>query len=61
MLGIPFVLEEHAKDIKEEETPKCGVWRKTHKKMTGNCPGGPVVKTLSFQCRGCGFDSWLGN
>ena len=23
-------------------------------------PGGPVVKTL-FQCRGCGFDPWLGN
>ena len=20
-------------------------------------PGGPVVKTLSFQCRGCGLDS----
>ena len=24
-------------------------------------PGGPVVKTLSFQCRGHGFDPWLGN
>ena len=24
-------------------------------------PGGPMVKILCFQCRGCGFNSWLGN
>ena len=24
-------------------------------------PGGPVVKTASFQCRGPGFDPWLEN
>ena len=24
-------------------------------------PGGPVVKTLCFQCRGHGFDPWSGN
>ena len=24
-------------------------------------PGGPVVKTLYFQCKGRGFDPWLGN
>ena len=24
-------------------------------------PGGPVVKTLPFQCKGHGFDLWLGN
>ena len=24
-------------------------------------PGGQVVKTLGFQCRGRGFDPWLGN
>ena len=24
-------------------------------------PGGPVVKTLHFHCRGHGFDAWLGN
>ena len=23
-------------------------------------PGGPVVKTLHFQCRGCGFHPWSG-
>ena len=24
-------------------------------------PGSPVVKTLSFQCRECGFNPWSGN
>ena len=24
-------------------------------------PGGPVVKTLCFHCRGRGFNPWLGN
>ena len=24
-------------------------------------PGGPMVKILCFQCRGCGINSWLGN
>ena len=24
-------------------------------------PGGPVVKTPSFQCRGHGFNPWSGN
>ena len=24
-------------------------------------PGGPVVRTLCFQCRGHRFDPWLGN
>ena len=24
-------------------------------------PGGPLVKTLRFQCRDLGFDPWLGN
>ena len=27
----------------------------------GDFPGGPVVKTLHFHCRGHGFDPWLGN
>ena len=29
------------------------------KRKEKESPGGPVVKT-SFQCRGCGFDPWLG-
>ena len=24
-------------------------------------PGGPVVKTLLVQCKGCGFDPWSGD
>ena len=27
----------------------------------GNFTGSLLVKTLCFQCRGCRFDSWLGN
>ena len=27
----------------------------------GDIPGGPVIKTLCFHCRGHGFDPWLGN
>ena len=31
-------------------------------KMKGkNFPGGAVVKTLSSQCRGPGFNPWSGN
>ena len=32
---------------------------KTH--ISWNFPGGPVVKTPCFHCRGLGFYSWLGN
>ena len=28
------------------------------KKQNRNFPGGPVVKTLHFYCRGHGFDLW---
>ena len=28
--------------------------------MGGTVPGGPVVKTWCFQCRGCGFDPLSG-
>ena len=27
----------------------------------GDFPGGPVVRTAHFHCRGYGFDPWLGN
>ena len=30
-------------------------------KYAWDFPGGPVVKTLRFHCRGRGFDPWLGN
>ena len=28
---------------------------------TGDFPHGPVAKTLCSQCRGTGFNPWLGN
>ena len=28
--------------------------------MTRNFPGGPMVKTSHFQCKGHGFDPWDG-
>ena len=28
---------------------------------SGNFPGGPVAKTLSYQCRWPGFNPWSGN
>ena len=31
------------------------------KQDEGNFLGGPVAKTLCYQCRGPGFDSWSGN
>ena len=31
------------------------------KEDVGDFPGGPVVKTPLFQCRGRGFDPWSGN
>ena len=33
----------------------------TLKEQEQGFPGGPVVKTLSFLCRGRGFDHWTGN
>ena len=29
-------------------------------KISEDFPGGPVVKTLHFHCRGRGFDPWSG-
>ena len=31
------------------------------KRMNRDFPGGPVVKTPLFQCRGRGFNPWSGN
>ena len=36
-------------------------WNKHEQCNVREFPGGPVVRTLSFQCRGPGFDPWLGN
>ena len=32
-----------------------------YKLLFRDFPGGPAVKTLSFHCRGHGFDPWSGN
>ena len=34
------------------------VFKNTHRR---GFPGGQVIRTLCFHCRGCGFHSWLGN
>ena len=31
------------------------------KRIQGDFPGGPVIKTLPFHCRGYGLDPWPGN
>ena len=46
--------------------PLLGIYLKKMKTLIqkGTCrdfPGGPVVKTLRFPCRGHGFDPWWGN
>ena len=37
------------------------VLRKSRAGVKGDFPGGPVVKTPCFQCRGHKFNPWLGN
>ena len=44
-----------------EKEEKNGRGRKEKKGGRVKFPGGPVVKTLSFQSRGREFDSWSGN
>ena len=39
-----------------------GCWNiKKQRLQEGDFPGGPVVKTLGFQCKGRRFDPWSGN
>ena len=44
-------------------TPGFGIWGRLVLKKGGYWafPGGPVVRTTDFHCRGHGFDPWLGN
>ena len=41
-------------------SPVCGHLPMSSK-FVEDFPGRPVVRTLHFQCRDCGFNSWLGN
>ena len=49
---------------KSNATQKCtlsGVDVGINHSISGDFPGGPMVKTPCFKCRGRGSDSWLGN
>ena len=53
------------------EGERTGKWRRwleedwililTVLRLMGEFPGGPVVRTPRFHCRGHGFDPWSGN
>ena len=45
----------------KKQVNKCSVWKIELKKENWDFPGGPVVKTPHFQCRGHGFSPWWGN
>ena len=55
-------------NISEELFEECDtmilklIWKIKGSRITKkDFPGGPVVKTPHFQCRGPGFNPWLGN
>ena len=57
--------EEFELDPKINVSPGAGIQIHDHKDVKRydywDFPGGPVVKTPSFQCRGPRFDPWSGN
>ena len=46
----------HVLDLPESPQPHVSI-----EQVRRDFPGGPVVKTLRFQCRGHMFDPWSGN
>ena len=55
---LDLILSEPFPDTLSKGNPhSCSVL----KPLLGDFPGGPVVKTQRVQCRGRGFDPWLGN
>ena len=49
-------------NIHEDKPVNKRIARRCIKKMpSGGFPGGPVVRALSFHCRGHWFDPWSGN
>ena len=63
-------LNVHQRSVKKESHSNSGPWRKdlrserelgSIKSICREFPGGPVVRTRSFHCRGPGFNPWLGN
>ena len=55
MISSPLLLEANHREGKSE------AGKESFKTWLGDFSGGPVVETLCFQCRGCGFDPWSGN
>ena len=53
------VIEE--RDRSHNRLNKIKLKKKKKKKKLRNFPGGPMAKTLRFQCRGPGFNLWSGN
>ena len=66
---ITFLLQRCVSDLEEmkicygrkaeRKTGQFPVWGIQNKDW--DLPGGPVVKTPCFQCRGCRCDAWSGN
>ena len=65
LLPVYSLAEQISKYIVVNENHISHCWRKgvTNKERgkARDFPGSPVVKTLSFHCRGHGFDPWSGN
>ena len=57
--GIDHLLESSHRGGWTPFCPQVGLVVKTDD--AEDFPGGPVVKTPCFQCRGLGFDPWSGN
>ena len=58
MKSSPLSLQLERKPMRSNKDP---MQPKKKKKPIRDFPGSPVVKMPHFQCRGHGFDPWLGN
>ena len=56
------VVERYCSIVTESQCEKMKkFWRYCTSTIPWDFPGGPVIKTLCFQCRGRRFDPWSGN
>ena len=65
-LGLHLCIIFRKERFSKQTKSICTIWHccPQHNSKAGQIwgfPGGPVVKILCFQCRGHGFDPWLGN
>ena len=56
-LDPKLCLRDRPRLVQTSDSPAC-LFQKCE---PGDFPGGPVVRTLHFHCRGCRFDPWFGN